>query len=174
MDEEIDPEIAAAMGFSSFGGTKRKYDDTHSPKSKATSSGANTTKLGVRSKLAPEDEHSCEAGSEIRDPESDTVTADGSTKPAKVPEATGLAAFLSRGKDLESSKPDAKNPVDPSRAVEPSPSMEPPMATFSFGGLPISQPELDALRKGVQNAAGDMAYFLPSFVEDPWERLRKN
>lgn len=30
---------------------------------------------------------------------------------------------------------------------------------------------LQALRRGVVNARGDMAYFLPSFVEDPWEKL---
>jgi hypothetical protein len=52
MDEEENDEIAAAMGFASFGGTKRKYDHTNSPKAKAAAdaSGANSTKLGVRMK----------------------------------------------------------------------------------------------------------------------------
>lgn len=30
---------------------------------------------------------------------------------------------------------------------------------------------LQALRRGVRNERGDMAYFLPSFLEDPWEKL---
>lgn len=51
MDEEENIDIAAAMGFGSFGGTKkRKYDQASSPKSKADASGANSTKLGVRTK----------------------------------------------------------------------------------------------------------------------------
>ncbi|KAI9692772.1 MAG: hypothetical protein M1820_009371 [Bogoriella megaspora] len=28
--------------------------------------------------------------------------------------------------------------------------------------------ELNALRKGVRNGKGDIAYFKPSFIEDPW------
>ncbi|KAF2819838.1 hypothetical protein CC86DRAFT_374952 [Ophiobolus disseminans] len=56
MDEdEYDSDIAAAMGFSSFGGTKkRKHSRTASPKpAEADASGANSTKLGVRTKVAP-------------------------------------------------------------------------------------------------------------------------
>ena len=30
---------------------------------------------------------------------------------------------------------------------------------------------LQALRRGVRNERGDMAYFLPSFLEDPWAKL---
>ena len=30
---------------------------------------------------------------------------------------------------------------------------------------------LQALRRGVRNERGDMAYFLPSFLEDPWKEL---
>lgn len=33
------------------------------------------------------------------------------------------------------------------------------------------KPTLDALRRGVRNAEGDMVYFLPSFIEDPWSGL---
>lgn len=33
------------------------------------------------------------------------------------------------------------------------------------------KPTLEALRRGVRNAAGDMVYFLPSFIEDPWNGL---
>jgi hypothetical protein len=30
---------------------------------------------------------------------------------------------------------------------------------------------LQALRRGIRNERGDIAYFLPSFLEDPWEKL---
>lgn len=30
---------------------------------------------------------------------------------------------------------------------------------------------LQALRRGIRNDRGDTAYFLPSFLEDPWEKL---
>lgn len=35
-----------------------------------------------------------------------------------------------------------------------------------------AKPTLEALRHGVKNADGDMVYFLPSFIEDPWKDLR--
>ena len=56
MDSEEDEDIAAAMGFSSFGGTrKRKFDQTNSPKAKPDASGANSTRLGVRPKIVPDE-----------------------------------------------------------------------------------------------------------------------
>jgi hypothetical protein len=30
---------------------------------------------------------------------------------------------------------------------------------------------LQALRRGIRNERGDMAYFLPSFLENPWKEL---
>jgi len=32
--------------------------------------------------------------------------------------------------------------------------------------------DLQALRQGVKNRRGDMVYFLPSFIEDPWKGLK--
>lgn len=34
-----------------------------------------------------------------------------------------------------------------------------------------TRPDLQALRHGVRNENGDMVYFLPSFLEDPWKDL---
>jgi hypothetical protein len=33
--------------------------------------------------------------------------------------------------------------------------------------------ELEAYRKGVKQGNGDLAWFLPSFIEDPWAKLEK-
>jgi len=62
----------------------------------------------------------------------------------------------------ESGKPDATTAPDPGGR----PSNE---------NLPASSQDdaakLQALRQGVRNERGDMVYFLPSFLEDPWKNL---
>lgn len=37
-----------------------------------------------------------------------------------------------------------------------------------------AEQNLGAYRNGVRNERGDMVYFMPSFIEDPWEHLRKD
>lgn len=176
MDDMENEDIAAAMGFSSFGGTKkRKYDQTNSPKAKADASGANTTRLGVRSKVELEPDHHANLPHEELGPEAvDSVLLAQEPRTSKAKQnqtqsaATGLAAFLSRGKDL---------PERPVQQVQPSPSRPEEKSDSSvmtsFGGPAISQAELAALRAGVPDGNGDRAYFLPSFVKDPWEPLSR-
>ena len=171
MDDDENDEIAAAMGFASFGGTKkRKFDHTNSPKAGPDASGANSTKLGVRSrKVANEDEINLDdAISDFTNPAPQTHNnAPGKAKKNQ-PADSGLAAFLARGQNLPE-KP-AVTESTPNLAV----SGDPPAAEMiSFGGPPISKAELNALRHGVRMENGDTAYFLPSFVEDPWARLGK-
>ncbi len=148
-DDEIDPEIAAAMGFSSFGGTKkRKYDNRQSPKPKPDASGANATEIGVRAK--------------------------------KVAGAEGTGAGVSHTGFLSTLEPNNGRDASTASALETSstqdqaPSNQVPSPeeaeTLCFGGPPISRAELNALRLGVKDSNGDMAYFLPNFVEDPWEK----
>lgn len=176
--EDMDGEdIAAAMGFSSFGGTrKRKHDQTKSPKPKADASGANTTRLGQRSNKeahVPQD-HLCVT----IDPEASAPASGTHGVPIHVeveqnqkqPSATGLAAFLSRGQRLA----ERPNATGGHHAVE-SMHQDQSHASMmrSFGGPAISQAELAALRNGVPDEHGDKAYFLPSFVENPWEPLRR-
>lgn len=166
MDEEENADIAAAMGFASFGGTKkRKFDHANSPKTKADASGANSTKLGVRTKKTA----SAESGI-IDIAGADSV---GQTKQAQadsslgskdtLPTGSGLASFLARGQNLPEKPVGLSDLGDPSAAY-----------MISFGGPSISKAELNALRNGVQNENGDTAYFLPSFVEDPWAKLAKS
>lgn len=151
MDEEEDMDIAAAMGFGSFGGTKkRKYDHTKSPKATADASGANSTQLGVRTKKA--------AGTQKEEVEVLEAT-DSENFPA-----TGPVAFSTVDVQTTSNRPPQRQParIDHS-ATE----------TVSFGGPPITKAELNALKFGIKNDNGDTAYFLPSFVEDPWKSLRR-
>lgn len=173
-----DEDIAAAMGFSSFGSAKkRKFDQTNSPKARAAGvSGANSTKLGVRPKTAAEVQ-----GQKVQ-ATIDTVVSSTDAEDAaqshshptttkvegkqKQPAATNLADFLARGQTLPDKSSHTQSLANP-------PIQDDPSATYtvSFGGPCITQAELNALRSGVKDENGDTAYFLPSFVEDPWERF---
>jgi hypothetical protein len=191
MDEmEMDDEVAAAMGFSSFGGTKkRKFDQASSPKAKLDASGANMTRLGVRPKIVAEEEDvgpdavtetvedteatdpaGSASQSESHPPASDTKSK--SNIKHKQPTATGLAAFLSRGHALPDKSPAVNatpHPLTDVPVVQADPAMS---EMVSFGGAPISRAEVNTLRKGVRDGNGHTAYFLPSFVEDPWEKTK--
>lgn len=176
MDDEENDEIAAAMGFASFGGTKkRKFDHTNSPKAGPDASGANSTKLGVRSKkVANEDEINLEDA--VSDAISDFTNpapqphnnAPGKAKKNQ-PADSGLAAFLARGQNL----PEEPHATESTPNLAVSGDLPPAAEMVSLGGPPISKAELNALRHGVRLENGDTAYFLPSFVEDPWAKLRK-
>lgn len=117
---EMDPALAAMMGFSSFGGApkpapskkRRLNDHTTSVAAPHPSSGANEVQLGVRSTQ-------------------------------KLPE-----------------RPPATSTVENNSA--------------SGGAAPqgVEQQRVEDWRKGVKNARGDVAYFLPSFLEDPWQDLK--
>jgi hypothetical protein len=165
-EQEDDLDIAAAMGFSSFGGTKkRKHDQTNSPKAKMDASGANTTELGVRSKRATNDD-SMDMGNFTG---STSVSSHQKTSVQKLPAATGLADFLARAHTLPE-KPELEHEA---RSDYTGASQADTTETISFGGLSISKAELNALRFGVGNEHGDMAIFLPNFVEDPWKRFSR-
>lgn len=114
---EVDPAIAAAMGFSGFGSKpkKRKYNDYFvdpSITNAASATGAN----GVPTR----------------------------EKPKKADEVQSL-------------------PHSAEKADE-----------NGVGDVPADRTpsSLAQLRHGVRNQNGDIAYFLPSFIEDPWARLK--
>ena len=93
---------------------------------------------------------------------------------------SGLAQFLARGEAFKQDVPASENrdsgtkhsldavfPSDPSLPTEPTASiLSTPLGSFGCEDTHV-------LRKGVRNAQGDVAYFLPSFVEDPWKNQRK-
>jgi hypothetical protein len=165
-DEEEDLDMAAAMGFSSFGAKKRKYDQTNSPKPKADASGANTAPLGMRAKKVTTNDESGSGGN--ADEMLNTTHPAPASKPAsKPPPSEGLAAFLARAQVISDHKPQTQEADASSRQFEPSPA-----EMISFGGPSISKVELNALRFGVRNEHGDTAYFLPNFVQDPWENMK--
>lgn len=108
-DFEIDPAIAAAMGFSGFGAQKkRKFD-------------------------------------------ADQGFVDPSFKQAQMAESSTGANSAPLGQ-----KKAVKVEHVPKEAVQAAP----------------AKPSLEALRHGVRNERGDMVYFMPSFLEDPWAGLK--
>ncbi|EME81191.1 uncharacterized protein MYCFIDRAFT_77107 [Pseudocercospora fijiensis CIRAD86] len=113
---DVDPDIAAAMGFGGFGSQtkgKRKFDSNDGFVGKAPSAtGANSM---------PMRDH----------------------KTVKVVQGSESFENLQRGTTLV--------PYDPKTQ---------------------ESPNLESLRYGVRNTKGDMVYFLPSFLENPWAGLR--
>lgn len=154
-DFDENDEMAALMGFSDFG-KKRKFDQTKSPvKDEYSASGANSTELGMRTKASD------------NEPTSGENQASATPVSKGAPPAGGLASFLARGQALPDEVPEAA-PLRREKMKQADPSAS---ELVSFGGASISRAELNALRFGVKSADGDTAYFLPSFVEDPWEKL---
>jgi len=173
-DGDIDPAIAVAMGFSSFGTQsthkKRKYNDdsvTDAMSKPGSRTGANDTELGVRRK--PDGAVAIQ---------NDAPKTKSKTKQPAAP--TGLAGFLAHGqtlpKDTESSAAvtmtakavDASMPDPASTANVPAttlPTRPSPEAKYTN----LTREDLQAWRKGIKNRDGDVAYYMPSFVADPWK-----
>ncbi|KAI4812185.1 hypothetical protein E4T44_10862 [Aureobasidium sp. EXF-8845] len=142
-DLEIDPAIAEAMGFTSFGSKRRKHtaraDDAFVDESGTqipASTGANDIPLGARP---------------IPNVMSEKVQEQGITE--------DTAASTATMEDIQKEQP---RPTDAR--------VEEVQADNWTPGFPAPQ-ELSALRRGVKNARGDMVVFMPSFVEDPWKAL---
>lgn len=148
-DMEIDPAIAAAMGFTNFGAQpsnkKRKFDNANNDavvdpsildahQAQQHSNGANSLPLGNRKPKS--------AASAAND------GSGGGAIPAG-PTAEGASASAMPS-ELSKAGPGAESGVE----------------------LASGEPNFQALRKGVRNADGDMVYFLPSFLDDPWKELR--
>lgn len=227
---DIDPAIAAAMGFSSFGAApaakRRKFnaDDTYvegqasreqqkQRKDRQQGSGANTMALGTRRNAPSGDVAQAVSDADVV-PERTTVAIGqqnlssvdaaelggsgnkaGGKKKSKGKQAApaGLAGFLSRGQQLparpqpavqEQSQPIASDSLTTTRtpiaagigaqpSVEARSVPEAVSAEAQTGGITdqTHQSGLSAYRRGVKNERGDMVYFMPSFLEDPWAAL---
>lgn len=194
-DVGIDPAIAAAMGFTSFGKEpsrkRRKPNDdafidkkAKNPRGQAQMSGANNVTLGLR-KSAPVAAGHLEAqgadngaGNGAKTEMKKSSTKD---KPAG---ASGLAGFLARAQTV-SSTPPATRDRQGSEAMAPitkttawtsmaTVSAEHPESRGDATRTSRSaQPSLEDYRRGVKNDKGDLVIFLPSFLEDPWKDLEK-
>lgn len=175
-EEENDVDIAAIMGFGTFGSQpqpkRRKMNDATID----SSTGANTTSLGIRQRVVPsQDDTTAQAAEEINDATNDfdQVPATAPTKKDKrakkqASAGGGLAGYLSRGQAVPDKPPVS---VDPSSAVisqTQAPTNSQVDAVLSKDPTDYTPDDLFRLRKGVVNAKGEPVYFQPSFIEDPW------
>jgi hypothetical protein len=177
-DFEVDPEMTAAMGFSSFGAQpnakKRKYHHDDAVISlddpQGESSGANTTELGIRKQR--DDSFSGVS------PQTDSTASMSTARDASIIHPAGASAGLSQFISQAQSLPPRPTPPGSNQNHQIStPSASGP--TSFPGGIPkqffdkLDWKELEALRKGLKDENGDVAYFLPSFIEDPWAKLER-
>ena len=158
-EDTVGYDVASAMGFGSFGSKphltkKRKMNTTDN-----TGSGSNSLPLGMRplketvvnTTQASETQHESEA----------KVPGEGPAERqdlAKPPETTGVVPQNHSQVLLHQYQSIASN-NQASRS--------------SSGKLPNGEWDWQALRKGVRDERGDMAYYDASFVEDPWAALER-
>jgi hypothetical protein len=169
VDDEFapDPAMAAALGFSSFGAqpsTRKKYNDavvditTTAPSMK----GANALPLGKKRKASPQV---------------------ASVPAAKKPAPRTTQGILSAGTTSEATAEltaNAREAADTTTASRPPLSRHDPVTESLLQSWNVSTQgprrftamELQALREGIRTSKGHVAYFLPSFVEDPWAKIR--
>jgi hypothetical protein len=176
-DTDIDPEIAEAMGFTSFGGTKRrKFNHNVVVDTKPQPSGANTAPLGSRSN--PVNGH-------LQPIPVGTPSSAGyqSSQNLKEPYVGGPSQTYQHGFDLPKRPPkwpETQIQMQTSENLAESHNTEISSPTTAFPtGVPkgffdkLTWKELEAFRKGVKDENGDVAFFLPSFIEDPWAKLER-
>jgi hypothetical protein len=147
-DTEIDPALAAAMGFSSFGGAPNK-------RRKVNNDGDGF--------IDPEISKSGSAPT--RPPGTGANSVMTSTRrPAPVTQTSTSAMANSVAAGHVGAEAGAAQPHISAESVD----------TLTYNNAARDTDDLAALRNGVRNAQGDMAFFKPSFLEDPWKDLRES
>jgi hypothetical protein len=149
-DLEIDPAMAEAMGFTSFGSKRRKHtarnDDAFVDDSHLASTGANNMPLGTRAAaVADKPQTQQQAKTDIE------------------------LAWTTAARPEVAEQQEEKEQQDSTTLVE---TTAETIGNDWTAGLPSPQ-ELAALRRGIRNARGDMVVFMPSFIDDPWKALVK-
>jgi len=199
LGEGVDPDIAAAMGFSSFGSkakNKRRRRDFDEEPSAATRVGKSPkigpTNDGSRSDEIPESAPSSAIARDptthqaMTNPSADEVEPRESiyqrmpetpnkatpTKRNQNPAPGGLAAFLQRGLTLPDGPNISAEQTTENVADSAVPHLELPKSILEKRLEELSPQDLGVLARGVPDEMGDVVYFQMNFLEDPWEKLR--
>lgn len=166
-DFAVDPAMAAALGFSSFGTQpdtkRRKYTHNDAVVDLPTSISRPTTKK----KNGAQGANALPLGQRRTSPSTSTPEPSSSTAQAQRNEAIAeVAANVSEVADTSGAHPplSARN-----TALE---GLLQKWDVPTQGVRHFSQVELQALREGVTVQQGYVAYYLPSFIEDPWAGLK--
>lgn len=197
--EDQDIDIASAMGFASFGAKpnppkkKRKIGNTHAV---SEGSGSNNTPLGIRGNTHGGPVFNVNAAQEATEQQEKGQSGAGEVEEGGKgrygewaygeADACGKMGGLVRRPDFEEKGPSYITGDEEIRTSDGNtesvmaPQMHPGMsiAGTAPGGLEPGQKtdgqwDWQALRRGVRDARGDMAFYDASFVEDPWKHLLK-
>ncbi|KAL8728951.1 MAG: hypothetical protein Q9166_005046 [cf. Caloplaca sp. 2 TL-2023] len=186
-DDEDD--MAAAMGFSSFGTQPRAYPakrkkTTHNVGGESSATGGNTLPLGISKPRQRRDEVDRE-GVEEREGLEGANDA-GTVRPMKV---AGMDSdSKAQGATVPSTaEPDVRNDhlIEQRQSEllrrlnediwgQPARDVPPMETTVDNGKGGFERHSWAEWKKGVRDERGDLAIYDRSFVEDPWARLRKN
>lgn len=149
-DPEID--VAALMGFGSFG------SKPHLKKKRRLNESEGNAGTGANSVVLP-------MNGRKRGTMRDESLGDGPlpAKPIGQADGGGSSAPLSQPREAVSSEIDASTSYATAEAQA---------SVRERAKLPNGEWDWYALRRGVPDENGDMAYFDKSFVEDPWARLK--
>jgi hypothetical protein len=177
-DTDIDPEIAAAMGFSSFGGPKRRKFNHDAVidgvnVNQPHKSGANTAPLGTRTAFSNAESNQLP----LEHPSHSNVPG---VQDPNARNQAALSHFSPQGFDLPKRPPKPEGQTNRTEKQSESANIDASPKTTAFPtGVPkqffdkLTWKELEAFRKGVKDGNGDVAFFLPSFIEDPWAKLER-
>lgn len=140
----IDPAIAAAMGFTGFGAkpSKKRKFDRNDGFVDPSISATSTGPQGKGANNTPIGERKS-----------------GKSKTPAPGSDVGMNAVENGGAQV----PIRSQPQSDGNAV---------LGATSVTATIAGPPSLEALRWGVKNNRGDLVVFMPSFLEDPWARLR--
>ena len=195
--EDQDIDIASAMGFASFGAKpnppkkKRKIGNTDAA---SEGSGSNNTPLGIRGKKHGGQGSDLNTAQEATEREAKGQLGEGKEEEGGrwrydewangEADALGKMGGLVQGPDFEANGPsyivgdEEIRMSDGNTGRVTAPEMHPGVSITGMapGGLEPGQKtggqwDWQALRRGVRDARGDMAFYDASFVEDPWKHL---
>ena len=163
-EEPTEADMAQMMGFSNFGSKpkpqskKRKRElaqlATSGPGAES-GSGSNTMPLGN-----PRRKHTAALDSSSKDMERNMINLKEEDSGSGGPNRSLQAPNTNVSHISQPTLPDSARPLPHGTGRKPSGS-----------GEQQSQHDWHALRKGVRDRRGDIAYYQPSFVEDPWKDL---
>lgn len=157
-EELSEEDVAAAMGFGSFGAKPHLRKKRKTEPSSEQGSGSNCLPIGLRKERDTSRAEDTQSISSLRDPVTHAM--------GEVPPGSPRMSEVAPGHMTLPKRPPSPEHVHQGvKSVGSNVEREP-------GKLADGQWDWNALRKGVRDEHGDTAYYDASFVEDPWAALR--
>ena len=156
-EDKVEFDVAAAMGFGSFGSKPHLAKRRKTNATDNTGSGSNSEPLGMR----PVKEAIMETAKlPSTQPELNTIVSLNYSAEPQDPARPLETKAVSQEDDTQT--PLYQHPGTGSHSQA---------SRNSAGKLPNGEWDWQALRRGVRDEQGDIAYYDASFVEDPWAAL---